>query len=147
MIRFLRACLLALRMTLRGEAFTPAHYRPLIAWIANGLDLLDCVYRLAGETELDLDGLSLKLDGRPTSLARSLEMIRHNLVNEYPRLMRLDDAYSMMVVQSSNLNDEYRLSRFLESDMLADGEMQSALQALHEHLLSLPQVERPQEQA
>lgn len=147
MIRFLRACLQALRMTLRGEAFTPAHYQPLQTWIATGLEMLATVQQLAHESALDLDRLTLKLDGRPTSLARSLEMVRHNFVNEYPRLMRLDDPYSMMVVQSSNLNDQYRLSQFLASESLADAEIRAALNSLNDHLLKLPQVEGPQEQA
>ena len=71
-----------------------------------------------GQGSQDLDSLSLKLDGRPVTLLRSLDMLRHNLVNEYPRLIRLDDPFSMMVVQSSNFNDQYRLSQFLDADML-----------------------------
>ena len=144
MMRFLRAFLGALRLTLRGQSATPAHYRPLEAWMAQALDLLARAQDLAGQGSQDLDSLSLKLDGRPVTLLRSLEMLRHNLVNEYPRLIRLDDPYSMMVVQSSNLNDQYRLSQFLAADMLESPEVQRALAQLNEHLLALPQVERPQ---
>ena len=143
MMRFLRALIQALRMTLRGESIAPAHYRPLEGWINEALRLLARVNGIAREGSQDLDEVVLKLDGRPTSLDRSLRMLRHNLVNEYPRLMRLDDPYSMMVVQSSNLNDQYRLSQFVASDMVASPELQAALAALVAHSERLPQVERP----
>lgn len=143
MSRFLRAFVQALRLTLRGESLSPPHYRPLETWIAASLDLLDKVDAEAGAEALDLAALQLKLDGRPTSLERSLQMVRHNLVDEYPRLIRLDDPYSMMVVQSSNLNDQYRISRFLAADIRFSAEFQAALAALNDHLHNLPQIDRP----
>lgn len=142
MMRFLRALLLALRMTLRGETLTPPHYRPLEAWVAEGLRLLEQVDAATASERLDLSALQLKLDGRPTSLERALQMARHNLVNEYPRLIRLDDPYSMMVVQSSNMNDQYRVGQFLLADELTSETLRSSLAALNAHLLNLPQIER-----
>ena len=141
MMRFLRAFIQALRLTLRGEDITPAHYRPLQAWIAEGLRLLTALEAARGEC--DLEALTLKLDGRQTSLARSIAMIRHNLVNEYPRLMRLDDPFSMMVVQSSNFNDQYRLGEFLAAELSVSADLRRALAALNEHLQGLPQIEPP----
>ncbi len=143
MSRFLRALFQALRLTLRGESLTPPHYRPLENWIAAGLDRLDRAEAQAAAETLDLAALQLKLDGRPTSLERSLQMIRHNLVDEYPRLIRLDDPFSMTVVQSSNLNDQYRIGRFLAAEIRFSAELEAALAALNDHLLNLPQIERP----
>ncbi|MCY3833258.1 MAG: hypothetical protein OXG85_09580 [Chloroflexi bacterium] len=147
MRRFLRALIQAIGLTLRGESLTPPHYRPLETWIAAGLDLLGRVEELAPAEGVDLEAIQLKLDGRPTSLARSLDMIRHNLVDEYPRLIRLDDPYSMMVVQASNFNDQYRISQFLAADIRLSPELQSALFALNAHLLNLPQIDRPEADA
>ncbi len=147
MIRFLRALSQAIRLTLRGETLTSPRYRPLEAWIAQALNLLAKVDALVLAEALDIAALQLKLDGRPTSLERSLEMIRHNLVDEYPRLIRLDDPYSMMVVQSSNFNDQYRISQFLAADILLPPEFQRALSALNTHLLNLPQIDRAEADA
>ena len=74
-------------------------------------------------------------------------MIRHNLVNEYPRLIRLDDPFSMTVVQSSNFNDQYRVSQFLAADIRFSDEFQDALAALNSHLLNLPPLDLPESDA
>lgn len=142
MMRFLRALTQALRLTLKGETLTPRHYRPLEAWIARGLELAGQVESAAAAQRLDLAALMLKLDGRPVSLERTLQMLRHNLANEYPRLIRLDDAYSMMVVSASNLNDQYRVSQFLAVDEIP-AETRSTLAALDAHLQALPQPPPP----
>jgi nitroreductase len=138
MMRFLRALVQALRLTLKGETLTPPRYRPLESWIARGLNLVERVEGSAAAQRLDLAALQLKLDGRPISLERTLQMLRHNLVNEYPRLMRLDDAYSMMVVSASNMNDQYRVAQFLEAGEIP-AETRAALAALDAHLQALPQ--------
>lgn len=143
MMRFLRAFSEALRLTLRGETPAPAHYRPLAEWSAAGLRKLDTARAAAEADGLDLTQIALKLDGRPTSLEQTLQMLRHNLVDEYPRLMRLDDPYSMLVVQSSNMNDQYRLSQFLAQDAVQSKALRRALQELEAHLRELPAIERP----
>lgn len=143
MSRLIRALIQALRLTLRGEAPTPPHFCPLEIWIAAGLSLMDELDALAAAESLDLDGLRLKLDGRPTSLRRSLDMVRHNLASEYPRLVRLDDPFSMMVVQSSNLNDQYRVGQFLAAGIDFSPTLERALSALNSHLLNLPLIEGP----
>ena len=138
MMRFLRALPQALRLTLKGESLTPRHFRPLQAWIARGLNLLEGAERSAAAEGLDTAALQLQLDGRPTSLERTLQMLRHNFTNEYPRLIRLDDAWSMMVISASNLNDQYRVAQFLALDALP-ADTRAALAALDAHLGDLPQ--------
>ncbi len=140
MMRFLRALIKALRLTLKGETLTPPQYRPLEAWSARGLELLGRAESAAAGQGVDAAALQLKLDGRPTSLERTLQMLRHNLINEYPRLIRLDDAHSMTVVNASNMNDQYRVAQFLAADAIP-AETRSALAALDAHLQALPQVE------
>ena len=143
MIRFARAFIQALRLTLRGESLTPAHYRRLEDWIATGMTLLVDAERVAAAAKVDPAALRLKLDGRQTSLETSLAMLRHNLAEEYPRLIRLDDPHSMTVVQSSNLNDQYRIGQFAAADAISSPALRRALDELNEHLLNLPVIEKP----
>ncbi len=146
MKRAIRAFLRALGMTLRGESFAPAHFQPLLAW----MDAVEAQLRVVlhsaeqqGLNQSQRQALQLKLDGRMTSLEQSLQMLRHNLKNEYPRLIRLNDSYSMMVVQSLNLNDQYRISRFLADGGIKSGALRQSLADLNERLLNLPQVNYP----
>lgn len=143
MMRYARAFIQALRLTLRGETLTPAHYRPLEAWIEAGLTKLNRAEQVAAE-RVDLSALQLKLDGRPTSLEITLKMLRHNLTEEYPRLIRLDDPHSMTVVQSSNMNDQYRIAQFAAADAVSSTALRKALEELNTHLLDLPTIETPQ---
>lgn len=137
MIRFARAFVQALHLTLRGRSLTPPRYRPLEAWIAAGLPALA---RAEGAAAAELTTLELKLDGRVTSLHSALAMTRHNLTEVYPRLIRLDDPHSMTVIQSSNLNDQYRIGQFAASEMIASAELRGALEELNAHLLNLPAI-------
>ena len=144
MIRFARAFIHALRLTLRGESLTPPHYRALEDWIAKSMTLLDNAERAAAAANIDPAALRLKLDGRQTSLETSLAMLRHNLAEEYPRLIRLDDPHSMTVVGSSNLNDQYRIGQFAAAEVISSPALRRALAELNEHLLNLPAIDRPE---
>jgi len=155
MMRYVRAFIKALQMTARGETIdptpkTPEHFLPLEAWIHAGLQKLALVKISAdkgGLTQEKREQLALKLDGRMTSFEQTLAMVRHNMVNEYPKLIQLDDAYTMMVVQSSNMNDQYRVSQFMLSEEVTAPELKQALDDLNEHLMNLPAIERPAEEA
>ena len=144
MMRVLRAFFKALQLTLRGESLTPAKFRPLEIWIATGRSQLSLVIEAAeakGVGQQQRQALQLKLDGRMTSLQQTLDMLQHNFVNEYPRLIRLNDNYSMLVAQSINMNDQYRLSSFLSENVIESQELRRALAGLHDHLLNLPTVD------
>ena len=146
MKRIVRAFVKALQMTIRGETIVPAHYQPLEMWIDDGLQTLALVFTTADAHGLPQDKrqqMQLKLDGHLTSLEQTLQMVRHNWINEYPKLIRLDDPYTMMVIQSSNINDQYRVSQFAMADKLASSEVRQALAELNEHLTNLPRIDRP----
>ena len=146
MMRIIRAFFKALQMTIQGETIAPTHYKPLEAWINAGLQTLAIVFTTADTNGLSQDKreqIKLKLDGRMTSLEQTLQMVRHNWITEYPKLIQLDDPYTMMVVQSSNMNDQYRVSKFAITDDISSTEVKQALEALNEHLMSLPTIERP----
>jgi len=146
MMRMIRAFIKALQMTIRGETITPSHYQPLEMWIDAGLQTLATIFITADAQGLPLEKrqqLKLKIDGHMTSLEQSLQMVRHNWLNEYPKLIQLDDPYTMMVIQSSNMNDQYRVSRFAIADEVASDEVKQALETLNQHLMNLPTIERP----
>ncbi len=147
MIRTVRAFFRALQMSLRGESLAPVHYRPLEAWMDAVGSQLALVIESADAQGFDRgqrQKLRLKLDGRLTSFEQTIQMLRHNLKNEYPRLIRLDDRYTLMVVQSINLNDQYRVSRFLADGVIESSSLRQALEGLNERLLNLPQLEYPE---
>lgn len=147
MLRYARAFVKALQMTINGESITPSYYQPLEEWIDRGLQQVALVL-----TSADANGLSserrqsikLKLDGHMTSLEQTLQMVRHNLIAEYPKLIQLDDPYTMMVIQSSNMNDQYRVSQFAVTEEITSPEVKAALETLSEHLMNLPTIERPE---
>ncbi len=144
MMRMIRAFLRALVLTLRGESFTPIQFRPLEAWIEVSLRQLDELIKEADKQGIDLaqrQAMQLKLDGRMTSLELSLQMLRHNLVNEYPRLIRQDDPFSMTVVLSINMNDQYRVGQFAASEAMATMQLKPLLVALDAHLQNLPSIQ------
>ena len=146
MMRVVRAFFGALALTLRGQSPTPSHYAPLENWIDGASRRLAEVIARSDALGIDAGGraaIALKLDGRETSLDQTLRMLRHSLVNEYPRLMRLDDAFSMMVVQSINMNDQYRVSQFAASELIQAPELRRSLAALDAHLQRLPTIEPP----
>ncbi len=148
MMRPIRAFVKALQMTINGETIAPSHYRPLEAWLDAGLGILASVITTADANDLPHDQrtqLKLKLDGHMTSLEQTLQMVRHNWINEYPKLIQLDDPYTMMVIQSSNMNDQYRVGRFATADEITSTEVKARLEALNEHLMTLPTIERPDE--
>lgn len=146
MMRPIRAFIKALQMTIRGETIAPTHYKPLEAWIDVGLQTLAQVFITADASNLTQEQrqqIQLKLDGHMTSLEQSLQMVRHNWINEYPKLIQFDDPYTMMVVQSSNMNDQYRVSQFAMADDIISSEVKQALETLNDHLMNLPTIERP----
>ena len=146
MMRMIRAFIKALQMTLRGESIAPSHYQPLELWIDAGLQSLASIFITADAHGLPLEKrqqIKLKLDGHMTSLEQSLQMVRHNWINEYPKLIQLDDPYTMAVIQSSNMNDQYRVSQFAMTDEVVSDEIKQALEILNQHLMNLPMIERP----
>ena len=133
----------ALWLSLRRQSVTPARFRPLEAWIEATLAALSNVEGAAASADLDLSAPQLMLDGRETSLDISLAMLRHNLVEEYPRLIRLDDPHSMTVVQSSNLNDHYRIGQFADAPAIQSAAVRRALDDLRAQLEMLPASDQP----
>ncbi len=142
-MRYIRAFFRAIQLTASGEPLTPPHFRVLEEWIALGLEKLDYVERVASENGLSAEqreGIQLKIDGRKITMQRILLMLRHNFQTEYPRLIKLNDDFSTIVVQSSNFNDQYRIQRLVDCEEITKPSIHAALQDLSEHLYHLPEI-------
>ena len=142
-MRYIRAFIRTLQITATGESLIPARFRPLDEWITAGLQKLDHFEQVADENGLTVDqreAIQLKIDGRNITMQRVLLMLRHNFQTEYPKLMKFNDEYSPMVVQTSNFNDQYRVQRLLDSDEIKNPGIYTALGNLSEHLYAMPEI-------
>lgn len=144
-MRYVSAFFRAVQMTAKGESLTPPHFRPLEEWIALGLQKLNLLEQLAdanGLSSEQREEIELKIDGRQMTMGRILLMLRHNFQTEYPRLIKFNDDFSPIVIQSSNFNDQYRIQRLLDAHIVTEPNIYTALQDLSEHLYQLPEVKK-----
>lgn len=142
MMRYVRAFFIALGMTLRGQTPPPAPNAPLRAWLAAGLPLVMAVIRAAdqeGLNEAIRKRLMLRIDGRDMSMHTLLAGVEHHLRQEYPYLLQHLTDHSVTAIYASNMNDQYRLMRLRDSDLLTEqAAVREAVARLSEHLNSIP---------
>lgn len=125
----------AARRTLRGEG-PPSRadrYPRTRAWLASAataLEALDAALRAEG---IDGSAIVLHLEGRDTSLRRTIDAIQFHLASEYPALLTRSSQYAMPGIQATNLNDRYAIMRFGQVDALPET-VRNALHALGETL-------------
>ncbi len=138
MRRYLRAFVIALRMTLRGETPPPAPDAALREWIRAGLDRLDLIERLAAQHGIDPQSVILHIDRRATSMATILKIARFHLTEEYPILLRQPSSQSLTLLHASNVDDHFRLTRLEAAPELANTPLQPAVRALAAHFEEIP---------
>lgn len=144
MIRFIRAFFIALRMTLRGETIAPQ--RPMLrAWIQQANRLLDTVYATADKHGFKIQRratLTLMIDRRDISMETILAGVRHNLTREYPYLLRQpDNRQNLNAIYATNMNDQFRVQRLADADIVDSPPVQTAITALANHLAAIPPAE------
>lgn len=139
MIRYLRAFLKALWLTLRGQ--TPTR-PPLAVWAEQTIRLTTQVIQVAETHGLDQaarKGRKLRIEGRDLSMDTILMTVLFHAREEYPYLLKNQDGHSLLAIQSSNVNDVFWLSRLEET--IEPAPLRAPLQALIAHLKALPAVE------
>ena len=145
--RFFRALITALRMTMRGEKIPSAderavsRYPQLSAWTQKTITLLDQV-RTASHG-FDLTMLHISVDKRATKASTILDTIRYHAAQEYPFLLRQDNAHTVLGIFATNLNDQHYV-RALQNIENMPSNVQSVLAELAIHLQNVPQ-EHPRE--
>lgn len=140
--RVLRAFILALKMTLRGEKPSMAALPPIVVWSRQLVERVDAVSRAAdacGFGKAARQKLTLKIDGRMRNVEFVLATVRFHAAQEYPSLFQngLTSRY-LNAVYATNMNDQYWISRLLELDALQNPQMRAALEQLRLHLENVP---------
>ncbi|MBZ0303544.1 MAG: hypothetical protein K8J31_27645 [Anaerolineae bacterium] len=136
--RYLRAFVIALRMTLRGESLPPGPDAPLREWMAQGIARLDLIDQLAAQQQIDPQQVVLRIDRRDISMSTILRTVRFHLTEEYPIMLRAVSEYALAAVYSNNLDDHYRVTRLEEAAALHATPLQKAVAALSAHLEAIP---------
>ena len=142
MLRYLRAAVTTLRLTLRGEK--PPH-ADLYGWMDHTLALVEAVDNAASAAHVDTAALRVRVDGRDDSMALILKAIRYHTAEEYRYLLRHPTSSAFTAIHASNFNDQYRIERLLA--VVTDPAVRAALTALRTHLDTLPTPDSRQKPA
>lgn len=137
--RYLRAFIIALQRTLRGEPPPPPKYARLRAWMEEATRLTDAVLQIADRTGFPAEQqeqLRLVIDKRPISMQTIVKGVRYHLTEEYPHVLENDATYGQTAIYSSNLNDQYRVARLVEA--VEPPELKAAVQQLAAWLAAIP---------
>lgn len=139
--RFVSAFFTALKMTLRGQTVASRKHPKLARWINETHKHLKDLYQTAEEEGLgqaQREAFTLQIDSRPISMETILAAVQHNLTEEYPRLLRLDDPHSLTVIYASNMNDQHRVTQLAQYPGLAGTPTAEKIAALNEKLMTIP---------
>lgn len=142
--RYVRAFWGALRMTLRGEKYTPPTDNPITVWINQYLKRVETVLRVADQNGVDQavrKQIKLRLDGRQINLETALATLKFHASDEYPSLLRQGTGQGVQnTLYATNMNDRYWVSKMIELPELQKPEIQAALSALGHHLENIPRL-------
>lgn len=137
MMRYARAFMAALAMTLRGERLDlpPG---PISEWVRAGDAQLEALLRAAHAEKLDLGQVSVRVDGRPLTMRLILTTIQHHLRADYPYILRNPTAHALTGIRAQNLNDCYWLERLEACPDLTSAALKARISRLRTHLSTLP---------
>lgn len=138
MRRYLRAFIIALKMTLRGETPPVSHRARLTDWMRQGIERLDLIERLAAQHQIDPQAVVLHIDRRAITMSTILRTARFHLNREYPILLRQLSDQSVTLLYASNMDDHFRLTRLEAAPELAHTPVRQAVAALAAHFEEIP---------
>lgn len=137
--RYLRALVLALRYTLRGEKPPLLHvrdqYPDLTAWWNETIRRVEAVEHYASDSGIDPAGLILHIDRRDISMATILQTVKYHAQREYPYLLAHGDPHSAITLHATNLNDRYLVQQLAQQ---VEASLKPSVEALGEHLGNMP---------
>ena len=140
--RYVRAFVLALRFTLRGEKPPLLNVREqqpqLVAWWEQTLTLVDTAERAAAAQGIDTEKIIVHADKRDVSMKTILATVKYHAEREYPYLIVQHDEYSPMTLQAINLNDRYLVMQLVNR---LEVPIKESIEALNAHLGALPVIE------
>lgn len=149
LVRYGRAFLKALELTLRGEAIEPppTPYPHIQSWVDDGLQLVEAAFRVCEQHGLDeaqRQQITLHLDRRDISMQTILAAVQHNMLREYPLLLRTPIEHNLTALHALNLNDQYRVGQLAALESLPPA-VRSAVQSLAAHIQHVPTSETKDE--
>ncbi|MBI1258842.1 MAG: hypothetical protein GC204_15340 [Chloroflexi bacterium] len=137
--RYLRAFVLALRFTLRGEKPPLLQVREqqpqLVGWWQRTLTLIAEIEAAAATQGIDMATIKVHADKRDVSMKTILATVRFHAEREYPYLIVQNDQYSPMTLQALNLNDRYLVMQLAQH---VTASLRRSVEALNDHLGMLP---------
>ncbi|MEQ8672540.1 MAG: hypothetical protein RLP44_25105 [Aggregatilineales bacterium] len=140
-MRYIRAFWITLLMTLRGEK-PQLRYARLREWINQSSTQLEHVMMIADQSgfgKRERKQLSLKLDGRDTTMQTVIDALKHHLGEEYPYLLNNITEHSVTAIYASNMNDQYFVMRLRdESAIQQNAPLHEAISKLSQQLNSIP---------
>ena len=141
--RYIRAFIVSLRLTLRGQQPPGLRHPELYAWIRQMAVLVDAVYTAADQNGLDKKvraATTVKLDGRSMSLETALQTLRYHAGEEYPSLLRNSpkSRHNLSAIYAGNMNDRYWLMTLQADSTVQNPAVHAALMQLSAHLDSIP---------
>ena len=137
--RYVRAFVVALRFTLRGEKppllQVRERYPQVAAWWEQTVKLISVVEGAAKANHLDAAALKVHVDKRDVSMATILATVKFHAEREYPYLLMRSDQFDQMTLQALNMNDRYLILRLAET---VDASLKAPVDALSTHLEQIP---------
>lgn len=141
MLRYLQAFKRTIGLLLRGEQPHILHPK-LWAWIDEGQTQVDAVYKLAdrvGISEAQRKTMTIKFEGRATSLHVLLGGINYHLHEDYPFVLRHYTQHSVTAIYANNMNDQYLIQKISEEALIKKHPpLYDALIQLKAHLDNIP---------
>lgn len=140
-VKYIRGLWKTFTLLLRGGKLPEEaniHYR---LWTERTAALVTAVFSASdkvGISENKRNDLKVKVDGREISLQTTLKGVAYHAKEEYAYLLKHLTENSLTTIHATNLNDEYALSRFIESGLIYEDSILVMLRNLHNHLKQVP---------
>jgi len=138
MMRYIRAVIKALRLTIQGEQLP---YQPLLEWLDQGQKLSQAAISAAENAGFDKTSraqITIKADGREQSMEVILKAVQYHLGQEYPYLLQNLTEHSITAIYASNMNDQHLMRQLREVEAVQGSPMAPAVIALSDHLNNIP---------
>lgn len=141
MLKYARAFVKTVQLMAKGEGIqeSPVRYPKLQAWIDEGLRLVNAAIAVADQYGMDKiarETYTIPIRKRPMSMEVILTASQHNLGMEYPMLIQANLEHSLTTLYALNLDDQFRVTQLLESELPAP--ICAAIKKLAEHLVAIP---------
>lgn len=137
MQRYIRAFYLALKITLQGKRVLRP-YDSLHTWMEQANTLATAsLHRIQAA---GLQDVALKIEGRELAAHTILRAVVYHTGEEYPYVLQHMTEHSLTAIYASNMNDQFNVLRLRDSETVtaAPADVQQALNALYDHLNSIP---------